>query len=250
MASVPLCEAPLAAVKQSLRDEFPSVQSSHLSEALAYCLNFRTHASLQAAMVGPEADRPFCVLHTPRFIERLIQLGYEDDPEFDFEMTVRELKPHGVVSTFPAAAYGIEYRSLRHKAWRNLMICAINEALAQRLFTLRAGDNRFETSAKRGGTLFDFALPNGLPVRGYVSDAGWDELNIHAAVNPKEDWIRAGNAGLEAGDAVGRSWLERRRGAWLQSAVKLFSCRKPLLASLAALEVEPQGYGDRGNVIM
>lgn len=80
--------APLAALKKSLRDEFPHVKSSHLSEALAHSLGFRTHAAMQAAMVGPEQDRPFALLQTQRFVERLKQLGYEDDPEFDFEMTI------------------------------------------------------------------------------------------------------------------------------------------------------------------
>ena len=37
---------------------------------------------LQVVMVGPEQDRPFALLQTQRFVERLKQFGYEDDPEF------------------------------------------------------------------------------------------------------------------------------------------------------------------------
>jgi hypothetical protein len=250
MAATPLCEAPLAALKKSLRDEFPFVKSSHLREALAYSMGFRTNASLQAALVGPEQDRPFVLLKTPRFVERLVQLGYEDDPEFDFEMTIMGQDTlAGVVSTMPISAYDIEYKTTRQRAWRNLMVHTINVALDRKLFTLRPGDNRF-TGQDGYGTLFDFELPNGLPVRGYVSDAGFDEVNVHAAVHPKGDWVRTGNAGFSAGDAVGRSWLERRRGAWLQTANTQFSCRKALLEPLAALETEPQGFGDRGKVIL
>ncbi len=248
MAATPLCEAPLAALKKSLRDEFPHVKSSHLSEALAHSLGFRTYAAMRAAMVGPEQDRPFTLLQTQRFVERLKQLGYEDDPEFDFEMTI--LTPvAGVVSTVPDSAYEIEYKTTRQKAWRNLMVCAVNAALAQKLFSLRPGDNRFPDNMRRG-ELFDFVLPNGMSARGSVSDAGFNELSVHAAVNPKGDMVRAFNAGFDAGDAFATTWIERERGAWMQSSDSSFNCRKALLDQLAALQVAPQGFGDRGLVIM
>lgn len=248
MAATPLCEAPLAALKKSLRDEFPHVKSSHLSEALAHSLGFRTYAAMQAAMVGPEQDRPFALLQTQRFVERLKQLGYEDDPEFDFEITILTPVP-GVVSTVPDSAYDIEYTTTRQKAWRNLMVCAVNAALTQKLFTLRPGDNRFPDNMRRG-EVFDFVLPNGLPARGSVSDAGFNELSVHAAVNPRGDMVRAFNGGFDAGDAFGTTWVERERGAWMQSSDSSFNCRKGLLDHLAALQVEPMGYGDRGRVIM
>jgi hypothetical protein len=252
MAATPLCESPLAALKKSLRDEFPHVKSSHLSEALAYSLGFRTYAAMQAAMAGPEPDRPFALLQTQRFVERLKQLGYEDDPEFDFEITIAGRKPAelgGVVSTMPDSAYDIEYKTARQKAWRNLMVCTVNAALERKLFTLRPGDNRFPDDMRRG-ELFDFTLPNGMPARGSVADAGFHELSVHAAVNPKGDMVRAFNAGFDAGDAFGTTWVERERGTWMQSSDSSFNCRKGLLAHLAALQVEPMGYGDRGRVIM
>lgn len=248
MAATPLCEAPLAALKKSLRDEFPHVKSSHLSEALAHSLGFRTYAALQAAMVGPEQDRPFALLQTRRFVDRLKQLGYEDDPEFDFEMTIITPVP-GVVSTMPDSAFEIEYKTSRRKAWRNLMVCAVNAGLERKLFTLRPGDNRFPDDMRRG-EVFDFVLPNGMAARGSVSDAGFNELSVHAAVNPKGDTVRAYSAGFHAGDAFGTTWVERERGAWMQSSDSSFRCRKPLLEALAALQVEPMGYGDRGRVIM
>lgn len=249
MAAIPLCEAPLAELKKSLLDEFDDVKSSHLTEALAASMGFRTHAALKAAMTGPEQDRPFYLLDPERFLARLVDFGYpfdSSDPEFDFEVWH---VGKGAISTMPTSAYGIEYKTTRQKAWRNLMVCTVNAALERKLFTLRPGDNRFGDADSRG-SLFDFALPNGLPVRGYVSDAGFNELNVHAAVNPIGTWIRAGNAGFEAGDAVALGWLERERGAWLQSSDTQFRCRKGLLAQLADLRVEPHGFGDRGRVIM
>jgi len=247
MAATPLCEAPLAALKKSLRDEFPDVKSSHLSEALAYSLGFRTYAAMSAAMTGPESDRPFVLLSTERMCERLVQLGYEHDPEFDFELTIQNPVP-GVVSTIPISAYDIQYKSARDKAWRNLMVCAVNAALERKLFTLRPGDNRFEGMGDRR-SIFDFTMPNGLPARAYVSDAGFDEVAVHAAVNPKGNYVSAA-AGFDVGDAVGMTWIERERGAWMQSSNTEFHCRRQLLAELASLQVEPQGFGDRGRVIM
>lgn len=248
MAATPLCEAPLAALKKSLRDEFPHVSSSHVSEALAHSLGFRTHAALLAALTGPEHDRPFVLLHSQRFIDRLTQLGYADDSEFDFEMTIIKPVP-GVVSTVPESAYDIEYKTARQKAWRNLMVCAVNAALEQKLFSLRPGDNRFPDNMRQG-ELFDFVLPNGLPAKGSISDAGFNEVAVHAAVNPKGHAVRAYNAGFDAGDAFGTTWVERERGAWMQSSDSSFNCRKSLLDQLASMRVEPHGYGDRGRVIM
>lgn len=248
MAAITLCETPLANLKKSLRDEFPDVKSSHLSEALAYSLGFRTHAALQSAVAATREENFFIVLDDERFVARLSQLGYAEDPEFDFEMVVFKSIP-GLISTMPESAYSIEYNTDREKAWRNLMVCTINAALEQKLFSLHPGDNRFQV--QRGHPeLFDFQLPNGLPARGSVSDAGFHELSIHAAVNPKGPLVRTVGANFDAGDAYGTTWLERERGAWMQTVLDSFHCRRPLLKSLATLDVTPHGYGDRGRIIM
>lgn len=251
MAAIPLCEEPLATLKKSLLDDFEDVKSSHLTEALAASMGFRTHAALRAAMTGPEADRPFYLLDSDRFVRRLIEFGYPLDPsepDFDFDFEAWYVGK-GAVSTVCPKSHDIAYKTTRQKAWRNLMVLTVNEALERKLFTLRRGDNRF-ADVHGQGTLFDFTLPNGMPVRGYVSDAGFDELNVHAAVNPTGTLVRAGNATLAAGDAVAMGWLERRKGAWLQSSESRFSCRKALVGQLADMQAEPQGYGDRGRVIM
>lgn len=247
MAATPLCDESLAALKKSLRDEFPDVKSSHLTEALAFSLGFRTYASLQAAMTGPEEDRPFVLLGSERMRHRLIELGYPDDPEFDFEWTIRKDMP-GVVSTVCNHAYKIEYKTARQRAWRNLMVCAVNAGLEQKRFSLRAGDVRFKGLTIPQRT-FDFQLPNGLPAIARVEDAGFDEITVHAAVNPKGSHVSA-TAGFDCGDAVGLTWIEREYGAWMQSSDTEFHCKRNLLTDLASLEVEPAGYGDRGRVIM
>ncbi|MFA5924248.1 MAG: hypothetical protein WC856_23635 [Methylococcaceae bacterium] len=246
MASIPLSELTLTSVKKSLRDQYPDVRSSHLSEAIAASLRRRTHASLLAELQGLSVDPPIELLDDTLFDKRLQELGYPADPKFSFEYVD---KTH-VISTFDASDCDIKYKSLREKAWRNLMVLTINAGLQQKLFSLRPNDNRWPDAENREYCLFDFELPNGLPARGFVSDAGWGELSIHGAINPKGNWVRASNAGFNAGDAFAVGWLERKNGAWLQSATTMFNCKKAILQLLADLMVEPMGYGDKGRVIM
>jgi len=246
MAAIALTDASVFELKKSLRDEFPEAKSAHITEALAFSLGFRTHAALQAALGGPDKDAPVLLLDPDRMTARLEEFGHPPAPEFDFELMLDQVS--SLVSTADDWAYRIEYKSKRQKAWRNLMVSAVNMALAKKLFTLRPGDNRW--SAAPDGELFEFTLKSGLPVLGYICDAGYNELTIRAAVNAKERRVFAGNAGFETGDAVGMTWVERERGYWMQSADHLFRCRQALLAPLAELSVEPVGYGDRGRVIL
>lgn len=90
-----------------------------------------------------------------------------------------------MISTVDMSAWDIEYKSSRDMAWRNLIVLTINAGIEQKLFSLRPDDNRWPGADKRESWLYDFLLPNGLPAKGCVSDAGWGELSIHAAVNPK-----------------------------------------------------------------
>ncbi|WP_293653171.1 hypothetical protein, partial [Thiolapillus sp.] len=245
MAAIALTEPSLAALKKALRKDLPDVRSSHITEALAVALRRRTHACLRVELARLQCDPPIELLDDGLFDRRLQDFGYPPDPEFSFEM----LEDAGIIPTQDPRCWDIEYKSDREKAWRNLMVCTINQALERKLFSLRPNDNRWPNADKEGH-LFDFTLPNGLPARGYVQDIGYAELSIHVAVNPKGDMVQAFNAGFEAGDVFARGWLERDRGAWLQSETTAFNCRKALLNKLASMAVNPHGYGDRGQVIM
>ena len=247
MAAIALNEPSVAAVKTALAKSRPDVRSSHLTEALAAALRRRTHASLRADMARCCDHPPIEILDDERFESRLQELGYRTEPRCSFE----RLKAPGLVPTVDPRGHGIRYKSDRARAWRNMMVCGINAALDQKLFSLRPNDNRWPGAKNRTrGALFDFTMPNGLPARSYVNDAGYAEVDIHVAVNPKGDWVRTGNGGFTAGDAFAKSWLERQRGAWLQSATSSFNCRRTLVKTLASMTVEPHGYGDRGHVIL
>jgi hypothetical protein len=173
------------------------VKSSHLSEALAHSLGYRTHAALLASLPKvPAHDAPFALLSSQRMIERLQGLGYPPDPEFDFENLVKPT-PEVISTMHMPSSYELELKTVRKRAWRNLMVCAVNAALDQGLFTLRPGDNRFGPN----GRLFDFNLPSGRPARGWVDDASFDELVVRAAVHPKGDLVRIAHVGFDAGEA-------------------------------------------------
>ena len=252
MASIPLSVSALASVKKSLRKDYWNIRSSHLSEALAAALGRRTYAALLADIRQQGSDPIFETLDDERFEARLQELGYPPEGDFSFELLSET--PEGMISTMHDSLEDIEYRTARDKAWRNLMVAATNEGIRQRLFSVRAGDNRWPGSEpinggrSKDGWLFDFKLPNGLPARGWVDDIGCSELSIHVAVNPKGSRVVASNAGFSAGDAFATGWLEREKGAWLQSTLDL-RCRKALLQTLADMYVCPLGFGDRGRVI-
>lgn len=81
MAAIAMTPTSIAALKKSLSHEFDEVKSSHLSEAVAYSLGYRTSAALLAAMPAvPAQDAPFVLLSSERMLERLGQLGYPRRP--------------------------------------------------------------------------------------------------------------------------------------------------------------------------
>jgi hypothetical protein len=135
----------------------------------------------------------------------------------------------------------------RRRAWRNVMVAAINAGLDMRLFGLDPNNTPEPES-------FRFAIA-GIPGIAYVSDAGWSELAINAALWPTSNarrWIAYNNAGSQAGECFAHGRLERAKGAWLQTSWGRtpINCRVNRLASVAAISVEPQGYADGGRLTM
>lgn len=244
MAAISLTEQNLVALKKGLASAIPDIRSSHMTEAIAAALKFRTNASLRSKLPSYCNDPPIVILNDKLFVKRLQKLGYPPIPMFRFE----SIKAAALIPTSDPRGAAIKYKSDRKKAWRNLLVCTVNKALDRKLFSLRPDDNRWPDNDNKGW-LFDFILTNGLPARAYIHDANFAELGIHVAVHPKGESIRYSGSGFRAGEAVAIGWLERKRGAWLQSATTMFNCRRNLLKPLASIAVEPKGYGDRGNVI-
>ncbi len=84
MAAIPLSAESLRSLKNALHDHLSAVKSSHMSEALAAALGFRTHAALltQVAAGAPSVLYP---LSETRFVERLHQLQYPEVQAFSFD---------------------------------------------------------------------------------------------------------------------------------------------------------------------
>jgi hypothetical protein len=151
------------------------------------------------------------------------------------------------------------YKTPRAKAWRNLLIAMINAGIEQKLIGLKEDENYWTSPADEKGRVFekgvtfDFSVGE-MPAAGYISDAGFGELHLCAALFPREDrkFIRGFNSGFHAGEAFAHSWLERRKGAWLQTpnGKLTFSCRRELVRKLAAVSIAPLGYADHGRFMM
>lgn len=248
MAAIPLSATAIAGIKTALRKEFPHIKSSHLSEAMAAALGFRTHASLLTSLSAQANDPSILLLSDQRFHQRLLELEILPDWEFSFDLM--DEAPE-IIATIDARLDEDPYRTARGRAWRNLIVLTVNEAIRLKLFSLRAGDNRWPGASERSnGPRFDFVLPNGLPALGKVEDIGFDEIAVHVVVNPKGRGLITNDRSFRAGDAWAGGWLERKLGAWLQSSTSQFSCRQALLPKLVDMSAEPLGYGDRGRVIM
>lgn len=145
------------------------------------------------------------------------------------------------------------------------MVCTINAGLKQGVFTL---DCPKTAEDKEKETKFDFTLLNGLPARASIKYAGYGELSVMVVVNPVDpsdnlyrfipafpmisDSIRPGTLDYQ-GDAIASGWLERRDGKWLQTSDvggNALRCRNYLKESLAAIQVDPEGYADSGKYIL
>lgn len=253
MPSLELTSARVFALKSKVRLDYDEIKSSHISEAIACALGFNKHAALKATIAKQkDGDAPYIILNDNKFISKIKEFGYRMQ-EIEHDFTFNHYEEEGLIQTEPVSSFEIMYTSKRDKAWRNLIVYTVNIALDKKIFTLREDDNRWEgwSKSKDGvkGCLFDFHLPSGLLVQAYVYDAGFGELAIHAAVNPKGDWVKHFNSGFDAGDVFATSWLERKDGAWLQTSTN-FKCRKVFLDEIATLDVTPNGYGDKGRIIM
>ena len=263
MAAIPLTEEAVYSVKQTLRHRFPKDKSSHLSEALAAALSFKTSMSLVETIRQTDRQDPDYVMADERqFLSRLAQLSDRKFTSADRSLNFDNLRypePVPIVRTRSKGWERVKYgKSIRRRAWRNMMIAAINEGIRLRAFTIRAGDNRWPGADRdERGHLVCFVYPfsiGGLSGIASVNDAGYDELSLHAALWPTEDaarWIQSSNACFLAGEVFASGWLERRDGAWLQVGRELsahqFACRKHRLAEVAAITIEPNGYADRGS---
>lgn len=265
MAAIPLNDAGVRNMKRALTSRFPEHKSSHLSEALAASLGFQTNIALATKLRDSNPDDPdYALLDEGRFLDRLATVvrreltPSERSLVFD-DMNYADL--HQVVRTRSPGYRRVNYKGTRLRAWRNMLVAGVNAAIDRRLISVRPGDNRWQNleidaREKPKPHVFPFEI-DGIPALCSIHDAGYDELSIHVAFWPtadSADWLPAAWIGFRAGDAFASGWLERRDGAWLQVSSdplgRQFSCRQPRLEKIAALDIQPKGYADRGSFKM
>lgn len=254
MPALVLSRSNLGTVKKALSERYPNLKSSHLTEALAASLGFRTHAALLASIDQADPASPaIALLDDALFLSRLQEFGHR--PSRDEKQTgVLDRLPRpetGLIKTTPSSAYDISYKSPRKRAWRNIMVSAINAGLEQKVFRLQPGHEIWAEKARgERYAIYRFRYEETIDGIAYAGDAGWDELSIHAALWPTGDFIRSSNAGFHAGEAFAAGWLERKEGFWLQTNVRSLRCRQHLLKLLQSEALQPLGYGDRGGIIL
>lgn len=260
MTAIPLTSRALKDIKRTIQSHYPDIQSAHITEAIAAGLGYRTNAAMRLDLDRRAADDPdYAYLDNERFVERAVELAGRPVRASDIAFT--KLQPTGAINTISSGGVSINLQSSRRqRAWRNVMVATINAGIEQRLFTIRPGDNRWDAplvSGRKSGATFSFSIGD-IPALGYVSDAGYDELEVHAALWPTErggKFVGAINADFYVGDVIASGWLERRDGAWLQVSAGsgtgwTFRSRRHRLDAVAALQVRPHGFAASGRFIM
>lgn len=242
-------KAALRKLKHGAQSCARGVRSSHLSEALASALGFRTHAALRAALDGRttvEVPKP----SNARMVQRLHELGYTNIeqgqrivPEFDQSYFAFRNAPLRKV------------RSARWRAWRNLMVMGINAGLEQRLFGLAPSENWWPGGNPDGRKChqhaYRFVAAGDMPAVASVKSNEQGELSICVMLNPKHDDVMLEwYLGLGSANATAHGWLERKLGAWIQDDSQAFHCKRDLKPLLVGLNIVPAGYSDQGSFIL
>jgi hypothetical protein len=199
----------------------------------------------QAEKLQKELNAPKYYIANGIFIAAALDLGFEikripGSP--NVYLNIADERPKRDRKTASSWTAG----PMRQAAWRNIMVAAINAGIDQGHFGLEPDDNRFND----GEHVYRFEL-DGLPGIAYVSDIGYGELAIHAAVNPTrnaEKTIKYANAGFWAGDGFSMGWMEREEGKYLQTRMPFASFRRPIEKRIAELHIEPRGYAKDGPI--
>ena len=239
-------------------DEF---KSSHITEAFARACHFKSHAALLAHLkCSDNSDPSFVLVDEKVFVHRLHQLASKpvdsEEEFFLFDYFAKHCDTPFIITK--SLGYDrIDFATLKDKAWRNTLVAALNAGIEKRIFSIRPGDNRWEGANNKhiagNGCVYRFSVGD-TPAIAALIDIGYDEISVHAALWPTpevERWISVINPDLLAGEVEAIGWLERRDGAWLQVPMRMedkyFACVEVRLASVAALNIEPIGFADRGS---
>ena len=140
----------------------------------------------------------------------------------------------------------------RQKAWRNMMVAAINSGIAMGNINLESPDEeraRIQSKEQSQSVKWRFEL-DGIPMLAGASETGYGEIRVTVAAWPNEQAEQSIHSVLSRdklldwiGDAYAQGWLECQEGKYLQPSYRPeLSCRPGRLNAITDLNVEPQGY--------
>tara|TARA_R110002124_G_scaffold128157_20_gene288744 strand:+ start:4385 stop:5122 length:738 start_codon:yes stop_codon:yes gene_type:complete len=235
----------LRELKQDLVPAFPSVPSSHLTEALAHSCGFKSNAALRAALwssgVSPSEVLPL-IFSDKNFEKRLLSLNHK--------------LPDGWLGldAFAERAWvSANYRSERKRAGRALLVAGLLSGFAQGIFSLRSCDNRWPGAGNNKSFVFPVWMPNGIPAKARVSDAGMGELSLSVACWPSKDFDDLHVTGFAAGEAFAHGWFEREDGKWIMEDHRggiTINIKRHRTSELSALTPPALGFEDCGIFMM
>ncbi|CUH45457.1 hypothetical protein [Ruegeria atlantica] len=254
MTAIEISPETIKRVKRALSTQITTAKSSTLTECLASGLGYKTHAALVADF---DEDPEIRLFSETDFGARFLELNPNPRVETNaaVERALASAIGPGVIPTKPNNGNAVRIADTkRNRAWQNVMVAAVNEAIARRHITVRAGDNRWTQSDNDVGIGFHFEI-EGHPAYCHLRDAGWDEVAVKVTVWPTaevEKWgrvaIAARRGAYLAGDLYASGWLERKDGAWLQTPEShVIFCKRDRLDTAAHFERQrPLGFAASG----
>ena len=143
--------------------------------------------------------------------------------------------------------------SAKGKLAQKVLVRTINEYLARGMFGLTPENNKWGDDP-----VIQFDL-DGIPAVASVANIGHGELAIHVALWPTDHgrkFIKAGIIGASGRRGMGgfyaSAWLERQKGAWLQTSNGLqVSCATDRRGEVERLAWrDPNGFSAEGRFFM
>ena len=259
MASIIPNEANIKSLKHHLRTSYFSdinVKSTHISEALAYALGFKSHAALLSEIKKNPNPQIRVFLHEKNFAEKLSELSQDDFkclgeyPPFFDDLNCDAIKRTSSYFNYAYDRDNNEYLTIRQKAWNNIMIAAVNAGLNEEIFDLNSPN-----SWDPNDYTYLFDISSGLKGKATVRELqGGGELEFYLLISPTPKAKEMNEVDNFFDFSYGEAWacgyLERLTGAWVQygyASKSSFRCRKHLINQLASINIKPLGFGKVGK---
>jgi hypothetical protein len=134
-----------------------------------------------------------------------------------------------------ARPYKSIYKSKRAKAWRNMLVAAINYAVEHSFCDLHS---QRPVKAMR----YDFTVGE-IPAVATCRSTAFDKLSFKVFFWPEDQPSRANWSAEDRAGACASGLFERKHGSFLMPYPDLY-CRRKRLETLAALDIPALGYRD------